>query len=254
MKKACNTFKKYIYLFMFACLYFFNTSCGLDTYIVMKDPAVTANVPEYDNIQFQENYFEFTTKEYEYPGLKFLGTEIYYKIYNNYIDLETERSKLRDMASDEETAPNSATTLIDKGKCEYKKLKATGYNEEPLIPAAESVHDQHVYIRLTDYQSLEEFASKITIDGQNIGGSDVVTKPIRTDKNYTFNFGRKGNEDKEPLQDDEDVKKNSEYTKENTYYVCMFAVALGVDATYTPHYSNITYLGTVPIDASSLDN
>lgn len=251
MKKACNKFRKFCFLFLFACLYFFNTSCGLDTLIVMYDPATTVNVPEYDNIQFQENYFQFETKEYEYSGLKFLGTEIYYKIYNNYLELETERSRLQSLANDDETSLNSANTLTETLK--YQPLRATLYKEEPLIPAADPVSNQMVYIRLTDYQNLEEFAAKITINGENLSGTENKSQPVRKEGN-TFNFGRNGTDDKVPVENDDADYKKGEFTKDNTFYVCMFAVGVGVDAAYAPHYSNITYLGTVPIDSSTVDN
>lgn len=260
MKKAYNKFVKGFFSLFVVCLILFNTSCGLDTYIVMDDPVSNVtHTPEYSSIQFQDNYFEFYTNEKgNYPNdFMFLGTEVYYKIYNNYSVMNQERATLESLASDKDTAAKAPDRLryeTSAGGYGYMPLRVSGYSESPLIKAADSAHNQHIYIRLTDYQSDPLYASKITIDGESVV-ENTVSKPVRSIENYTFNFGRKGSADKIPTNDtkEKDVKYST-FSAEHTWYVCMFAVAVGRDVTYQPFYSNITYLGCVPIIDSTSDN
>ncbi len=254
MKKACTYLKKIRFSGFMACLILFNLSCGLDTYIVMDDPVVTVQVPEYTNIQFNESYFEFWTKEREYTDLMFKGTDVYYKIYSNYSTMLTERANLESLASDDDTAAKAPGKLMDSvssGGYEFKPLKASNCNDSPIIAA--KGEDQLVRIRLTDYQNIDDYASKITVDGKYLNNSEVPTRPLRNLEQLSFNFGRTGTQDLKPTSEDEDVKYSTE-SEEGKWYISMFAVAVGMDVSYTYHYSNIVYLGAVTIDANSVDN
>lgn len=257
MKKACIKGLKFCLFSFTVCLILFNTSCGLDTYFVMEDPIVGSPItPSPENTQFQDNFFEFTTNDnVNYPNdYQFLGTEIYYKIYSSLGTLKSETAVLDNYASDTEKsakAPDKLMFTKAEGGYEYKRLKATNCKDSPLIKPGKNY--QKVYIRLTDYQDDPAFASKILINDKYIGGGDAITKPLRYEDNLTFNFGRKGDNDKIPLEDNDDVNYSST-PDENKWYVCLYAVAVARDVAYKPYYSNIVYLGAVQIDASSLDN
>lgn len=257
MKKAYVKGFKFTLFTFIVCLIFFNSSCGLDTYFVMEDPVIgTPITPSPENTQFEANYFEFTTNENgEYPNnYQFLGTEIYYKIYSSLSTLKSETGVLDNYASDKEKsakAPDKLMFTTSQGGYEYKRLKASNYQDSPLIKPGKSY--QKVYIRLTDFQSDPLFESKITVDGKSLNGDDEISKPIRCEDKLTFNFGRRGEKDKVPTSDDEDVNYSSTPT-DNIWYVCLYAVAVARDVTYQNYYSNICYLGAVQINDSVYDN
>lgn len=257
MKKACIKSLRLSFMAFTACFIFLNTSCGLDTYFVMDYPIdAIEKEPQYENTQFTETYFDFWTNENtDYPNeYMFLGTDIYYKIYSSSSIMSSESGNLRDISTKSETsskAPEKLMNTVSSGGYGYQKLKATNCKDSPLIKPGKG--NQHVYIRLTDYQNDEAWASKITVNGQNLSGSAATTKPIRFENDYSFNFGRKGEKDKVPLSDDLDVKYSSSPTN-NTWYVCLFAVAVARDASYVNYYSNIVCLGSVAINDSVNDN
>lgn len=238
INKIVKMFVLCVYLFLF------NTACGLDTFYIIDAPEKIHYQPLYNNTDYSSKYFEFYTKSNNnIEGFIFLGTEVYYKIYDSSSRLQNERESLITISQDLEKNAGAAEKLINEYR--YVPLKVTGSNESPLIPASDS--DQLVYIRLTDYQNADSFASKIKIDNVLIG------KPIRNMENkpYTFNFGRKGEYDVKPVSGDADTSIS---TSSKKYYVCLFAVGVGRDATFANYYSNILYLGDVTIDSESFDN
>lgn len=254
LKKIYNS--RFALLFLLGLICLTNLSCGLEVYILMPEPVATVTKePNIDNTDTGEKYFEFVTNESseEYAGLgdfKYRGTEVYYRIYSSSSILSTQVSTLESYASDSTKSANSYDKLISYG---YKVLASSNYNDEPLIKASADSSNQRVYIRLTDYYNQQEYSARITVDGNYLGNSSSVTVPLRNGSDgYTFNFGRSGTYDKVPISGDSDVNYSS--NDENTWYVAMFAVALGRDSTFTSYHSNIQYLGAVCIDANSENN
>lgn len=242
---------KFIKFFCFSiCLFF---SCGLDVITYLYPPTVYLHRPEIFNgiqdIESQNRYFQFETNESENSSIpEFLGTSIYYKIYNNYFTMVSERTYLENLSNDDDSGEKPQEELIKK----YCLLN----NKEPLI--SNSKKNKDILIRLTDYQvtnyqeavkqGQERNAARIMI------GKEFYSLPVRVDGKSTFNFGRDGENDLIPQDGDIDVKYDSTPTEEGIWYVCMFAVGVGTEVTLNPVYSNILYLGTVAIDANSYDN
>lgn len=260
MKKTCNVTGKIFCLLLITCLFLFNTGCGLDTFYMIDAPYSVIHQPTYDNIDYSYRYFDFWTNEtVEIEGFDFRGTEVYYKIYNNYSQMSSEISTLQSLANDSEKNVTAADKMInptDSGGYAYKELKVSGKYESPLIPATGV--NQRIYIRLTDYQSMPDYSARIcTIqDGEEkyLYESESKTIPVRNSSDIrTFNFGRSGQYDTLPTKDDNDVKIDTE-NKSEYWYVAMFAVAVGYDYTFAVYRSNILYLGSVRIDATSQDN
>lgn len=241
------------------CLFFILNSCGLDTYVVVKSPISVGKEVNYTTTDYSNMYFEFNTNEdmgtYYPSDFTFLGTEVYYKIYSNSSTLTSEVSVLQNLAGSTESSANAADKLINpttNGGYGYKALKASNSNYSPLIPP-KYTNFQKVYIRLTNYQNIEEFSARITVDGKPIGLANTKSVPIRSDNAMSFDFGRNGSKDGVPLSTDGDVK----YTTSNStgnWFVAMFAVGVGRDVTYTTQYSNILYLGSVTINSRKTDN
>ena len=259
MKKAYNVIKNIFVVLSLVCLFIFNTGCGLDTFYVISAPVNVVHQPYYTDTDHAERYFSFwTNEETDIAGFVFLGTDVYYKIYNSSSQMSTEVSVLQTLASDSEkssTAPDKMMNPTSSGGYGYKGLEAKKFNKSVLIPSENQ--NRLVYIRLSDYQSLEAYSARILIGGEygtNLYDSDTKVIPIRnTSDGRTFNFGRSGDLDKVPTSEDEDVKYTSS-SSDGKWYIAMFAVAVGYDATYKNYYSNILYLGSVTIDSNSYDN
>lgn len=254
MKKTWNKKLQILFLCMFISgLILFNISCGLDTFEVIDSPERTFNLPKYDTEDFALKNFEFNTNEvnaYSYSTITFLGTDVYYRIYNNYGTAETEANALINISSADDTSANAASRLIETYK--YKPVRLANYSYPVLIP--ETGTNQRVFIRLTSYQDDPELAARITVDGNLINGSNSV--PLRHEDGLNFDFGRSGKDIKSkiPVNNDDDVTFSSTTSEAGKWYVNMFAVAVGRDITYKNSYSNILFLGTVCINDKELDN
>ena len=233
--------KRIIFSFILAgCLILFNLSCGLDTFYVVDAPSNAIHQPDCSSIEFSDNYFDFYTNDKEYDSIKFHGTDVYYKIYKSSERLKSEANSLISASNrdDSNTNNSAADSLIQNYK--FQPLRAAGHDETVLIPTTGS--NQRVTIRLSDYQGI--YLAQITVDGENIYDSDSRVIPVRNLPNRpSFNFTSVNL----PKSEDADVNTSGTSTADKEWYVSMFAVAVGQDATYSPVYSNILYLGSVKI-------
>lgn len=135
----------------------------------------------------------------------------------------------------------------------YQELNTDGGFLGPFAAGA------HVRIRLTN--NLERNSAEISNNAQIEVGGIQASIPRRSRGNsYSFDFGRKdkpgyGNNGinyDAPVNGDDDFSGNA--PSDNKYYVDMYAVAAGRDTTFTTYYSNVTYLGSITIDASVENN
>ena len=247
--------KKIILFFSIICLYLFN-GCGIEEYIYIEYPRNVYNPPSYSTTDNVERVFSFDTYEKDQPN-EFLGTAIYYKIYNKHSRMDSQVSSITSLiTSTNESA--SAIKMIDT--LGYKQLCLNTGFESPLISKSEEKKSKKIYIRLSNYYDNEAI---VQIDGVNIG------KPRRNfgGNKYTFDFGRGQNSSSEnydeysviPNKDDDDVDfvdsedediSNAEYE----WYVDLFAVGVGEDENFTQYYSKVLHLGSVAIDVSSEHN
>lgn len=244
------------------------TSCGLDTYVIIDSPTTVINPPIYTTEDFTNECFEFWTNDSgasSYPSdFKYLGTQVYYKIYGSSSTLNSEVSFLQNLSNDSENstkAPDKLLNPTSSGGYGYQPLQATNVeNNSVLIPYVEGKLSQKVYIRLTDYQNQDDFSARILVDGKYLNGFSKKSVPVRYENDLSFNFGRDGENDKKPIpyssstgSGDLDVNASS-IPSNGVWYVAMFAVGIGRDVNYSMQYSNILYLGSVAIDSNSVDN
>lgn len=238
MKKTQKSKLRYNFIsLLILCLFLFNTGCGLEEYIIIEEPSGTNWTPT-STSTYEDKYFEFRTNERNSDF--FVGTNIYYKIFNSSSSLDY--SSIVSLANDEDKKSTATTSMINKG---YKLLRNDREaSSSCLIPKNQDKLSQTVKIRLTDYHKMDDWASGIYIDDVYIG------KPIRclSSGNYSFNFGITG--ENNPLPDDstDSSEKDFNSSKSNgTWYVSMFAVSMGLDPNVSPVYSAPLYLGTVAI-------
>lgn len=254
-----------------ACLIILNPSCGLDEYYVLTEPS-SVHVPVYSStnpISYTERYFEFTTNEntsYDGSGFTFQGTDVYYKIYSNLSSCETEYKALNTMANTTSSKANSASALINTYK--FQKMKNLNSTSDVLIPHTSASSVQNVKIRLTKYNSTDNSDGYAVNDKVEqpylvpfIAVNDVKTGiPCRYYGSRRFDFVRndsaKGFTAPVPRTTsyEDDVSTTTSSTKANLWYITLYAVGQGYDASFTAYYTNIVHLGTIAIDAVSYDN
>lgn len=220
------------------CLILFNLSCGLDTFYVVDAPSNVIHQPDCTSIEYSDNYFEFYTVDRDYDSIKFLGTDVYYKVYKSTSRLKTEAEDLQAAANRDDSNNSSADKLIQS--YHFQPLRGAGYEDKVvLIPTSGT--NQRVSIRLSDYQGI--YLAQITLDGENIYGSGSRVIPVRNlPDSPSFNFSS----NQTPKNEDADVNTSGS-SSDKDWYVSLFALAIGQDTTYTPIYSNILYLGSVKI-------
>ena len=222
------------------CLFLFNSGCGLETFYVIEAPNTTVHEPLYSSIFEEDKYFEFITNERKYEGINYIGTDVYYKIYRNSSVMDTESQSIKTTSINDDSSSKAATQMIET--YHYQPLKAMGYDEEILVPYANS--NRRVYIRLDDSSP---YRAEILVDGSAIYSSSSRVLPCRnTPERTSFNF-QKSVPDSIPKSDDADVKYSGT-GNENEWYVCMFAVGVAQDSNYANVYSNVLYLGSVKLE------
>lgn len=262
-------------LFFLCCLFYFS-GCGLDEYYYLDAPLSSYNTPVVDSTNYTQQtpftsaYFDFTpAKQADLPDdFKYLGTAVFYRIYNNYSTMNSDISSISSLSSSTNESAAFAS-LESKG---YKQLRGTSDNGTPLISYEKYSNCGRVFIRLTNYLEKDstssdyEYKASILLFGdgaQTTVNSEALYrlgKPLRDGKELNFDFGRKytsgTNVDKYvyPANGDADTSFSSSPSTDNMYYVTMYAVAMGRDNSFTSYYSNVLYLGSVAIDSSVEDN
>lgn len=254
-----------LFVFLGLCCLFLFAGCGLDEFYELDPPRVVNNSPQYDT-EYANRYFKFTTNETgsnnkEYmkgsSSFKFLGTAVYYKIYKNYSSMTSDINSISTLSNS--TNYSNAVSRI-RESLGYQEL---GTSETSSIsPLIEATGDNKVvYIRLTNYQESKDYSARIEI---KTGDESTVLKsyvPRRIGNEHSFDFGRaEDDKDKKrdviPEEDDSDLVKNQSFSDvdKKTYYVNMYAIAVGRDTTYSYYYSNVLHLGSVPICSTEKDN
>jgi hypothetical protein len=268
MNKGSKIKRKYCFEFLLSlsvcCLLFFS-GCGLDEYYMVEAPYLVKNQPTYSSL-FDLRYFDFYTNDSGQTSsseFDYLGTAVYYKIFNNYSTMATACSAI--------TSLNSSTTYSAAAD---KMIETYGYKElsyydtstgtvktpSPFLP--DTGENTRVYIRLMNYQD-GTYTAKIIkgwdgyTDSLSVAATLIPRRNI-SDK-YTFDFGRTSSDpdnSKVPKEGDADVNYSSSFSDDDkkVWYVDLFAVAVGRDTTYTKYYSHVLHLGSISIDSSEEDN
>ena len=266
MNKMLTAVLRHIYecmILLYSCLVLFS-GCGLTEYYNLAAPTVTYNVPSYSTTDYTSKYFEFRTNDNgndfgSDADFDFLGTAVYYKIFNNYSTMLSYNSAI----SAVNTASNStaaATKMIETYT--YQQLGTSSGTETPLIPENGGT-DRKVYIRLMNYDktsskvsgSVTDYKAKIMWKNATDTDYTEVYVPLREGNRYTFDFNRTTDNTNNavPASGDTDTVYGTA-SASNTWYVDMYAVSVGRDSSYTTSYSLVLHLGAVAISSDSSVN
>ena len=247
MNKVFCRKRRFFSCFPAGCLILFNlflfTACGLDTFYVINAPSRIGNEPTYASIDEADNFLEFYTKvEDQNEGIRFLGTDVYYKIYTDSSRLNSEHSSIMQLANSENTSNQAADRMIISYRFQPLFSSKKDSEHSVLIKTPEKKEDREdrkVRIRLVNFEPFEK--AQITVSGNEMG------IPLRSiPNNPSFDFFAQSAETR-PKNDDADANISTSSAEPEEYYVSMFAVAVGQDNTYARLYSNVLYLGSVKI-------
>jgi len=151
MKNTMNILKNSLLLFFCMVGCFFLFGCGLETVVVIEAPTTNYGSSIYSTTDALYWYCDFVTREIdnnELAGATFIGTEVYYKIYNNYSTLQSHRSAVSAVnTSSNNTA--AATKVIESYT--YQRLNVNpDQGNAVFVPATNS--DKRVYFRLKTHK------------------------------------------------------------------------------------------------------
>jgi len=270
MKKAFNKISRLFVLCFIGCFIILNDSCGLDTVLTVYPPnrehsiddCATTVATEYAN-----SFLSFSINTEGLPEHSFLGVDLYYKIYTNKSECQSEKSNLEGSANNNSTAYTSYDSMISKG---YKALRRTGFHDEPLLygdnrdpfvlrfVTTGSFNDPdnafYSYVgpaKKTDASGAIDRITPIITYGDRKNYIPLRSLATNYQKEFSFDFGRNVYEEagfkvKIPVSGDSDIKYSS-FTDTNSYYVAVFAVQIAKDDSFVRYYSPIEYLGSVKI-------
>lgn len=259
MKHAGTMREKSILLFLCALAGMFVSSCGLEEVITVEEPVTTYNNPLYSSTDYLTWYCNFKTSSD--TGDYFTGTDIYYKIYNNYSNLNSQRSSIL-AVNTTSNGSAAATRLIETytyqqlgaskktgnavyfpevGQSVVFRVKTYTYADTTVDPDSDSTyHTSHACVGVK-----ETNATTYTY-------ADYI--PYRNGNSKSFDFfdddddDDEGTRDVEPVEGDADYYYSSTASADDTYYVQFFAVGVAFDSSSVSNsYSLVLDLGSVPI-------
>ncbi len=236
-------FRKILSVFFSCFCSVFLLSCGLESSHYVDSPTLTGTSPSSSSADKTLHFFSFRTAEDTSSGtFDYLGTEIYYKIYNNVSSMESREASI---ASRDDASKRDA--LVSYG---YKTLNLAGTAAPtPLISAS----DVYVYIRLADYNTShsEDYKAVICTSSSSMtrydASSTLIGIPRRSiNAGYGFDFGRDAS-NPVPVNSDADYASSSA-TSAGSYYVDAYAVTVGKDTSNNSmSYSGTLFLGSISI-------
>ena len=257
-------FVNIIFTFTAGFLFF---SCGLEEVFVIDPPKIKHNSNAvFSSTEANTWYFDFSTNEQNQVD-EFIGTEIYYKIYNNSGDLTSERDSINSV-NYEANGSAAANAMIERYR--YQTLGRSAGSGSVFVPAVGT--NRRVTIRLKDYEHAFTNGGAgdatlpyidtacISVGGVYetlLGGGYVV--PVRLGKIKSFDFfddksirqnsANSRNEALLPKESDSDYKySSSSEVDSDKYYVQMFAVGVAWNSSEASRtYSLVLDLGSVPI-------
>ena len=198
-------------------------SCGLDVYYFVEPPFNSSVIVNPSDPG--EQYFSFTSadannKEFQAGGnFKFLGTDVYYKIYSNLSTLQSQRNSID--SSNTEYTENGINKLNDLG---FQKIISCNYSD-PLLKNTDS--NQSVSIRLL---TSNPFNAEILVNGSSKG------IPLRYNgESFEIPVGT--------ILQGLDVNTTNLDESSPSYYVLLYAVSVGTLNLSQRVYSSLCPLG-----------
>jgi hypothetical protein len=215
-------------------LILFSSSCGLPVYYIIYPPVNADSLP--GDTQ-ESRFFSFKTADAQNSTSDiYRGIDVYYKIYNNKNDRDSDISQIQ--------AVNS-----EFSQSGFNKMQGLGYaklSSEPKLHNSSDVlfdkedSDHFIKIRLFD-EGPEDSRYEAGFESDKIS-FNTGSEPIRSNGN-SFQFGEKNL----PAQGDADYTHNENEEESESFWVAAFAVSVGRDGFFQAYYSSLLPLGSIKI-------
>lgn len=259
-------------------------SCGLDEMYELDAPTTTYHYSTYDTSDPLSWYCDFRTVSQDsslQDYVRYLGTGVYYKIYNSYSALISQRDSITSLNTTNNgssaatrmiqtlgfqplgTSPNlSLSVFVEEGygsstrvQFRLKSQASADVSSDSMVSGSLAmIRSGDSYIGY-DNGSQRNYAYDEATDTWNgVDFSEVrFVIPYRYDNSHSFDFfddnddDDDGNRDVEPVDGDDDYYHSSSASADGTYYVQLFAVSIARSGTYEYSYSSVLDLGAIPI-------
>lgn len=215
-------------------------SCSIEDYIYFHEPTQLLHAP-YSLEDALNSYVKLRlpdSENFANEPLYFKGYAIYYKIYNNEND---KNSEISDIASYTKNYPTTAHNYVVNTK-KYQRMDSSArVGNSPLIPS--DSNDRDLYIRLSHYEKINPcvlVGQAGSIDTSNptlVSGGSNFGIPLRSkdgitnvsDSTYRFEYDQ-------IKPTDPDVRFTSQ-NEPYTWYVQLYIFTYGLDTSYQSLYS-----------------
>lgn len=223
-----------IFLFIFLQSFF---SCGLPVFYVIYSP-VNAGSPTNSP---EGRVFTFQTSDSQNKNNDiYLGTDVYYKIYNNKAACDADIAAINIVNA--EYSQSGFTKLEGLG---YAKLEADPLlHSDPDVLFNKSSNSYTITIRLFT-EGVDEFYKAGFISQPNVFVNHQSI-PLR-EYGRSFDFKHSS-----PDISDRDFKY-SDNSENEDYFVAAYAVSFGRDGSFQSHYSSLLFLGVINIPKNTFD-
>lgn len=236
---------KFFFSLLFACLFIFNTSCGLDVIEYYEPPKnilnlipISYNPDLIDTFGF---YYQFNANNLEnILSPTFIGTEMHYRIYKDFDKAKSDVDEITKIPAGETILSNKSFEIMKNKKYQLLKKADLSGNliNDCLIPKSGT-------------DSIIEFNPGYNSEKSILKISGIEYLPLReygeSSIQLGFNPRLYGNNRNFYNDNDIDVDTSGVTTKENTYFLVMFAVSKGQNYTFNEQYSSVMFLGILPI-------
>ena len=214
-------------------LILFSSSCGLPVYYIIYPPVNADSLP--GDTQ-ESRFFSFKTADAQNSTSDiYRGIDVYYKIYNNKNDRDSDISQIQAVNSDFSQSGFNKMQGLD-----YAKLSSDPklHNKSDVLFDKEN-SDANIKIRLFDEGPEDNNRYEAGFESDKIS-FNTGSEPIRLNGN-SFQFA----DENLPIQGDTDYKHNEE--ESDYFWVAAFAVSVGRDGFFQAYYSSLLPLGSIKI-------
>lgn len=237
MRKGQKTLRKRILFSVFAvgfCLFFL--ACGIPVYYVVEPPQAKHTLT-YESMDTANRFFSFEcpySSSSDNSDFLLLGTDIYYRIYDSLDKMNSDISSIS--SSNSEYSENGFSRMTNLN---YQPLwSSTG--DTPVIKKIASNRTIRIRLCSEDTYAAELYdetnGSSISIPyRKGTGSSDSGNK--------TFLFTSSNH----PESGDQDSSISNPNQTSGEWYVNLYAVSVGRDTSFVPHYSSLLHLGNLKI-------
>lgn len=227
-----------------SCIFFI--SCGLETVSYITAPELNYLPENTDSLQ---RIYQFTTSDsLNSDEPTYVGTTIYYRIYNNKTKMNSDINSIQNVNDD----------VVDVGFNRMRDLNFVelGSSKKSLLDSPlfeRKFIDEEIIVRLYREGDSELFYPYFEVGGNYIQASGINVIPLRAEASKSFQFYDYLTDEKTddfPQPDDIDVQYDSS-AQDTKWYVCAYAVSVGfISETYSNYYSQLVYLGYIVVKPS----